>query len=197
MARPCQPRNRRADETGHTDETNLLARTANGPEPRKHLATTKPLACAAKKKAARPKGRTAFYDQTVFQFRVRAVSLDSSKSNLFELRLLAGANRAGQAAEINSIGTMPQRQAKFDALAKLLNLGHGARRGIRRLELIGLLRHEVFVVPVLQDRLKNVAWLHDNNISCREKTLVAVLVWVAVDVHTNSPLGAHIWEHMS
>ena len=51
---------------------------------------------------------------------------------------------------------MPQGLASFHTLAECFNLGIRSGGGIGSFKTIAVVRHEILVVPVLEDRLKDV-----------------------------------------
>ena len=70
--------------------------------------------------------------------------------------LFSGADRACQTAVINAVGVVPKGLAQLDTSTKHFNLVGAARRRIRRDEFLVPLGHEVLVMPVPQNRFKNV-----------------------------------------
>ncbi len=71
-------------------------------------------------------------------------------------KLFAGANRAGQAAVIHSIGSVPQRLTEFHATSQNFDLLWASRRRIGRDELVVLVGDEIFIVTVTQNGFENV-----------------------------------------
>lgn len=70
--------------------------------------------------------------------------------------LFARANRAGQAAVIHSIGSVPQWLAKFNATAQNFDLLWAASRCVGRNEMVILVRDKIFIVTVTQNGFENV-----------------------------------------
>lgn len=71
-------------------------------------------------------------------------------------RLLAGPDRAGQAAVIHAVRAMPQGLSQFDTTAEDFNLLGASGGGVGGDEIEVLVGDEVFIMTVTQDRFKNV-----------------------------------------
>lgn len=72
------------------------------------------------------------------------------------IRLFARTNRTGQAAVIRTIFRVPERQAQRDPASQNVQLLRRTGRGVGRHEIVGHARRVVFVVPELQNRVKNI-----------------------------------------
>ena len=85
--------------------------------------------CRNIKKPHRPIGRGVYYIVTAFH-------------------LLARSDRSSQAAVVHTISRVPKGLTQLDATTENLDFVGTAGRGVRRHELLILLRHEIFIVTV-------------------------------------------------
>jgi hypothetical protein len=87
-------------------------------------------------------GRQSIAYSAVYQLAV-AMRETTEGSNSF-----TGTNRAGEAAVVHSIGSVPQRLTEFDATTQNFDLLWAASRRIGGNEVIILVRDKIFIVTI-------------------------------------------------